>query len=102
MCCFFAVLAFLGPRAAILVWWIIDQPRWNAAFDTFIWPLLGFIFLPWLTLAYVLVYPGGIEGFDWIWLGLALLIDLSSWLGGGWKNRDRMPGSSTPSSPTMV
>ena len=99
MCCFFAVLAFLGPRAAILVWWIVDQPRWNAAFDNFILPLLGFIFLPWVTLAYVLVYPGGIEGFDWIWLGLALLLDLSSWLGGGWKNRGRMPGSSTP---TMV
>jgi len=100
MCCFFAVLAFLGPRAAILVWWIVDQARWSAAFDTFIWPLLGFIFLPWVTLAYVLVFPGGIEGFDWIWLGLALLLDLSSWAGGGWTNRGRMPGSS--STPTTV
>ena len=90
MCCLLAILAILGPRAAILVWWLADQLRWNQAFDDFLVPFLGFIFLPWLTLAYVLVFPGGIEGFDWIWLGLALLLDLGSWFGGGWRNRTRM------------
>ena len=90
MCCLLGILAFLGPRAAILVWWLADQAIWNQAFENFLVPLLGFIFVPWLTLAYVLVFPGGIEGFDWIWLGLALLIDLSSWFGGGYSNRGRM------------
>ncbi|MET1231663.1 MAG: hypothetical protein ABWY52_02285 [Candidatus Limnocylindrales bacterium] len=93
MCCLLGILAILGPRAAILVWWIADQARWNLAFENFLVPLLGFIFLPWVTLAYVLVYPGGVEGFDWIWLGLALLIDVGSWFGGGWKNRGRMSGA---------
>ena len=93
MCCLFGVLVFLGPRAAILVWWLADQIRWNQAFDTFIWPLLGFIFLPWLTLAYMLVFQGGIEGFDWIWLGLGLLLDIGSWTGGGWQNRARLPST---------
>ena len=100
MCCFLAILAILGPRAAILVWWLVDQVRWNQAFDTFIWPFLGFLFLPWVTLAYVLVFPGGVDGFDWVWLGLALLLDLSSWFGGGYTNRSRLPGGSAPSGTT--
>ena len=72
MCCFLATLLLIGPRAGILVWWIIDTARWTAAFTgSFIWPLLGFIFAPWTTLAYVLVYPDGLVMFDWIILGLA-------------------------------
>ena len=90
MCCLLAILAVLGPRVAILVWWLADQVRWSQAFDSFLVALLGFIFLPWVTLAYVLVFPGGVEGFDWIWLGLALLLDLSSWFGGGYTNRSRI------------
>ena len=31
-----------------------------------IWAILGFIFLPWTTLMYVMVIPGGIVGFDWV------------------------------------
>ncbi len=90
MCCLFTVLVFIGPRAAILVWWLLDPARWQLAFgNNFLLPLLGFLFLPWLTLAYVLVVPGGIVGFDWIWLGLGLLIDLGQWSGGGYRHRDR-------------
>ena len=50
MCCFFTVLVFIGPRAAILVWWLIDTDRWEIAFDNFIWAILGFIFVPWTTM----------------------------------------------------
>jgi len=92
MCCLAALLAVLGPRVGILVWWIADQARWNLAFDTFIWPLLGFIFLPWTTIMYVLVFPGGIEGFDWVWLGMGVLLDIFATAGGGYTNRDRMRG----------
>ena len=76
MCCFVAVLFSLGPRAAILVWWLVDQLRWNAAFDSFIWPFLGFLVLPWTTLMYVVVFPGGIEGFDYVWMAQQRLLDL--------------------------
>ncbi len=92
MCCFWTVLVFLGPRAAILIWWLAQPLRWQAAFTTWVWPLLGFIFLPWLTLMYVIVAPGGIVGFDWVWLGLALLADIAMYAGGGYGNRNRMPG----------
>jgi hypothetical protein len=92
MCCFFTTLVFLGPRAAILIWWLVNPVRWQATFSSFIWPLLGFLFVPWTTLMYVLVAPGGVVGFDWIWLGLAVLADISMYAGGGYGNRSRFTG----------
>jgi hypothetical protein len=92
MCCLFTVLVFLGPRVGILVWGLIDPVRWSAAFDTFIWPLAGFILAPWTTLMYVAVYPLGISALDWVWLGLAILADIASWSGGAYGNRSRIQG----------
>ncbi|HNS03623.1 MAG TPA: hypothetical protein PKM78_14725 [Anaerolineae bacterium] len=90
MCCLFTVLVFLGPRAGILVWWLLQPVRWNAAFQGFLMPLLGFIFVPWTTMMYVLVFPGGVTGFDWLWLGLGLLADIAWWSGAA--ARRRVPG----------
>jgi hypothetical protein len=92
MCCIFTTLLLLGPRAGILVWYLIQPGRWHATFDTWIWPLLGSLFLPWMTLMYVIVAPGGVGGFDWLWLGLALLADIATYSGGGYGNRDRLRG----------
>ena len=92
MCCFYTVLIFLGPRIASVIWWIANPTRWvGVAFDSAIWPILGILFLPWSTLMYVLVAPGGVVGFDWLWLGLAVVGDLSMYAGGGYRNRDRLP-----------
>ena len=91
MCCLFTALMLLGPRAGILVWAIIDQARWALAFDTFVVPLLGFLFLPLTTLMYVAVFPGGVDGFDYVWMGLAVALDLGSFAGGAYGNRDRLP-----------
>ena len=77
MCCFFTALVFLGPRAGVLVWWLINPLRFNIAFNTIILPILGIIFLPWTTLMYLIVFPGGIVGFDWLWLGLGLVADIA-------------------------
>ena len=87
MCCLITSLFLLGPRAAILVWWLIEPVRWNATFDT---PLLGFLVLPWTTPTYVAVYPAGINGFDYLFLGIGLAFDLFTWFGGGYGNRGRM------------
>jgi hypothetical protein len=35
--------------------------------------LVGAIFPPWTTLAYLIVFPGGVVGQDWLWFGLGLL-----------------------------
>jgi hypothetical protein len=92
MCCFFTALVLFGPRLAILVWWLINPLRFAAAFNGWCLGMLGWLFLPWLTLMYLVVFPGGIVGFDWIWLGIGLLLDLGSYGGGGWGNRDRLRG----------
>ncbi len=89
MCCFATILLFLGPRAGILFWWLYDPIRWDRMFSSFVWPVLGFMFLPWTTLMYVGVGFGGIHGFDWFWMGLALLGDLAMYAGGGYGNRER-------------
>ena len=34
MCCLVAALFMLGPRAAILIWWLIEPVRWNATFES--------------------------------------------------------------------
>jgi hypothetical protein len=93
MCCAAAVLLLLGPRVFILFWWLVDFQRWENAFDTWIWPLLGFLFLPWTTLMFVVVAPfGNVRDWDWVWLGFALLADLVSYSGGGYQGRSRYPG----------
>ncbi|NOX61110.1 MAG: hypothetical protein GXP42_04070 [Chloroflexi bacterium] len=91
MCCLFTTLVLFGPRLGILVWWLIQPIRWQATFETFLWPFLGFLFAPWTTLMYVLVFPGGIVGFDWIWLALGLLADIASYSGGAYTGRERIP-----------
>jgi hypothetical protein len=93
MCCFVASLFMLGPRAAILIWYLIQPVRWNETFDTFLWPVVGFLIAPWTTLMYVAVYPGGIEGLDIVFLAAAVAIDVFSWFGGGYTNRNRLPTS---------
>ena len=89
MCCFFTTLVLLGPRFAVLIWWLIRPVYYNLVFNTWIWPLLGIIFLPWTTLMYLILGGGPLIGFDWVWLGLALLTDLGSYGGGAYGNRER-------------
>ena len=93
MCCFYTVLIFLGPRFANIIWWIANPARWELAFSSVLWPILGILFAPWTPLMYVLVFPGGVTGFDWLWLGLAVLGDVGMYAGGGYGNRDRVPGN---------
>jgi len=95
MCCFFTSLFLLGPRVAGFVWWAFQPNRWDAAFSTWLWPALGVVFVPWTTMAYVLVASAGVHGFDWFWIVLGVLADISFWTGGAWGNRDRIPGSSS-------
>ncbi|HMK09491.1 MAG TPA: hypothetical protein VK449_10725 [Anaerolineales bacterium] len=92
MCCFFMVLAFFGPRLAFLVYWLIRPAYVQLVFNTWIWPLLGLVFLPWTTLMYVLVYgSNGIVGFDWVWIGLALALDIATYAGNA-ARRKSVPG----------
>jgi hypothetical protein len=63
------------PRLALLCIWLATL-RVTMAFESFIWPLLGFILLPFTTLMYVLIWSPA-DGSFWAWLmvGLGLLFD---------------------------
>ena len=90
MCCTFTAILFAGPRIGILVWYLFSPIYLNAAFDNFIWGFLGWLFLPWTTLAYLAIYPGGIMGFDWLVLGLGIFADFATYFG-AYYNRESVP-----------
>ena len=78
MACFIGCLALFMPRLALaLVWLFSDFLR--APYQTFLWPLLGFFFMPLTTLAYAWAwhYGGGsINGVGLVVVVLAVLVDL--------------------------
>jgi len=80
-------------RIMLLFAWIARPAMMNATFSTFILPCLGFLFLPFTTLMYVFLKQGvgTIQGLDWLWLFLAVILDLASVAGAGAANRDRIP-----------
>ena len=80
--CLLASVLMLGPRVGVILYWLGWPARWDVAFDTAIVPLFGVLFVPWTTLTWIIVAPSGVVGFDYVWLGLAFLLDLAS-LGGG-------------------
>ena len=89
MACLFAVLAGFFPRIGLICLWIFTNEV-DQAYDTFIVPLLGLIFLPLTTLVYALAWSpiGGVEGIEWLWVALALVLDLSAYGGGARGRRD--------------
>lgn len=89
MCCAFLTLVLLGPRFFGAMWWLIQPTRWQQAFNNlfsgdlwWIWAMLGVVFIPWTSIMYVIVAPGGVVGWDWLWLGLMLAADIFSYAGG--------------------
>jgi hypothetical protein len=80
-------------RIFLLFYWLARPVQMNAAFGGFILPCLGFLFLPFTTLMYVLLVQGvgGIQGLDWLWLALAVVLDIASIGSIGYTNRDRIP-----------
>ena len=88
--CLVVLLAVLSPRLALVVVWIFSD--WlGDAFTSWVVPLLGFFLLPWTTLAYAGMWVAGsneVYGFEWFIVGLAFVVDLGSWVGGG-KGRRR-------------
>ena len=68
------------PRAAVCLLHLLDHAsrQVDAAFDTWIFPLLGLIFLPLATLLYAVLWTvGGLSGWAWFWVILAAVLDLA-------------------------
>ena len=90
--CLLAMAAAFAPRVVLVFMWIVG-PRVNAAFDTWIWPLLGLIVAPYTTIMYVLVWSPvtGVTGWDWLWIALGVALDIMKW-GQIANNRRQVPG----------
>lgn len=85
MPCLVALIALAFPRLAIILVVIFSDYIGNA-YQTTLWPLLGFFFLPLTTLAYALAMNanGSVSGLYLVILVIAVLMDLGM-LGAGAK-----------------
>ena len=88
VCCILAILAFFGPRLALFLAWVFTPTYLSRAFDTFLIPFLGFVFLPWTTIAYAIAQNelGGLNGIGLLVVILGVLADVGV-LGGGARQR---------------
>jgi len=87
MCCVLALLAFLGPRLVIFLLWLFTTYL-SRAFDGLLLPLLGFLFLPWTTIAWAIAQNelGGTNGIGLLVIAIGVLADIGV-LGGGARGR---------------
>jgi hypothetical protein len=105
MPCLFALVAGMFPRVGTLLVWLARPNMVSQAFNgSWLWPILGIIFLPFTTLMYIILWgPTGLTGWDILWLVMAVFLDISHWSSTAYQNRERLPGYSvnpTPSQPS--
>jgi hypothetical protein len=87
VCCVLILLAFFTPRIVLFVLWLFTNYL-SSAFDGFVLPFLGFLFLPATTLAYAIAQNelGGLNGLGIIVVLIGLAVDIGL-LGGGASRR---------------
>ena len=71
MPCLIVVIALFLPRVTIFFVWLLTDYL-GQAYHTALWPLLGFFFMPYTTLAYALAMNEG-HGLQGFWLVLFIL-----------------------------
>lgn len=79
MPCLIAILAYSFPRLALLLVYVFSSYL-GRAYQSVLWPLLGFFFMPLTTLAYAFAMNSGgrLSGFYLFLFVLAVLIDLGT------------------------
>ena len=98
MGCFIFLFALISARLAIILTWLFSNVL-ERAYDGWLVPVLGFLFLPWTMLAYAWMYDSGraVEGLEWFLVGFAFLIDLGSYASGrGARRPDVRPARRRP------
>ncbi len=82
MGCLLFLAAMVAPRVVMVFIWLLTP--WFRVFNTYLWPVLGFVFMPYTTLAYMgaILNTGGLRGVWVVLLVLAVLVDISHWGGG--------------------
>ena len=87
MCCVLILLAFFTPRIVLFILWLFTNYL-SRAYDSFLLPFLGFLFLPATTLAYAIAQNefGGVNGLGLVVVLIGLAVDIGL-LGGGARQR---------------
>ncbi len=83
--CILILLSAFAPRLVLFLLWLFNPGYLSSPFSTWILPLVGFLFMPFTTLAYAFAWNqnGGSVGGIWIVLVVvAVLLDLGV-IGGG-------------------
>jgi hypothetical protein len=84
MCgCFVLLLGAFAPRLALALMAIFNDEITKAFDGSWVIPFIGWLFLPYTTLVYVLVawWQGDVTGFNWFFVALAFALDVSSYFG---------------------
>jgi hypothetical protein len=90
MPCLIPILAVFFPRF-VMICIAIFTPWFGEAFHTVLWPFLGFLFMPYTTLAYMAAMLNNHHNVNGGWLALvviAVLVDLGG-QGGSARRRRR-------------
>jgi hypothetical protein len=87
-CCLLVLAVWLSPRFVLVLMWLFGE-RLDFAFDSFFTGFIGFLILPWTTLAYAMAYApiGGVSGVGWLVVAFGLMLDIGSWFSGGRQGR---------------
>jgi hypothetical protein len=76
MGCLVIAVALFAPRLALFFIWLLTD--WlGRAYETVLWPLLGFFFMPYTTLVYMAAMLSDAHAVSGWWLGLLILAVLA-------------------------
>lgn len=91
MPCLLAILALGFPRLVIILLALFSGYL-SSAYQTMLWPILGFFFFPFTTLAYAVAMNengGSVNGLYLVLVVVAALLDLGSLGSGGYSYKTR-------------
>ena len=91
MGCVLVVIGLALPRVLMFFIWLLTD-WFGRGFETRVWPILGFIFLPYTTLAYLAAMLNNNHALSGLWLVLfvlVILVDIGNWGGGRAASRRR-------------
>ncbi len=94
MSCLLILIGLFIPRITLFFLWLLSTYV-SRAFETTMYPLLGFIFLPYTTLAYTIAMNegGGLKGIWLVLFVLGILLDFGVIGGGASHSRRRKEGN---------
>jgi hypothetical protein len=80
---FWAASSMFWPRAGIIGIWIFSDLL-GRAYDSWVVPALGFLLLPWTTIAYAFMWGASsdrVYGGEWLVVIAAFLLDVVTYVG---------------------